>query len=404
MQRKLWNKDYALLLQANAVSSIGDLMYSVAIGYWVYQNTGSNALMGIMSSISMFVTMFLSPFTGSIIDKCNRKWVIVGVDIIQGLLMLAVGALAYTNTLNVPGVLIVAFLAAFGSVFYSPAVSTLMIDIIPPDEMVRGRSIHSGVMSTISLVGSAFSGMMVAFFGVPLIVVINGISNLYSAVSELFVKVPRTAQQGESVTVKSVLKDTGMAVKTIFSDRFMKLFVPACLIINLLSSGAFTLILPFCLEKGFTVEMNGYLQAIFTCGSLICVVLIGIFKLSPRMRYWTMSLGFVLSEISLLAGYCSNSFISVCIFAFMGAFFNCAGNSIFNAAITLALPEENRGAILGFISAASVGGSALSALIYGVLGDLFPLYLVFAAGSIISLIPMVYLCFDKRTKQFILSH
>ena len=141
MHKKLWNKDYILLLQGNTVSTIGDLMYSVAIGYWVYRQTGSSALMGIMSSISMFVTMFFSPLCGSIVDKCNRKWLIVGIDVLQGLLMLVVGLLAWQNTLSVPIVLIVALLAAFGSVFYSPAVSTLMIDIIPRNDMVQGQSI-----------------------------------------------------------------------------------------------------------------------------------------------------------------------------------------------------------------------------------------------------------------------
>ena len=82
MGKKLWNKDFILLLQGNAVSTIGDLMYGVAIGYWVYEQTGSSALMGIMSSISMFVTMFLSPFCGSIVDKLNRKWVIVEIDVL----------------------------------------------------------------------------------------------------------------------------------------------------------------------------------------------------------------------------------------------------------------------------------------------------------------------------------
>ena len=71
--KKLFNKDYILLLQSSAVSTIGDLMYSVAIGYWVFEQTGSSSLMGVMSAISMFVTMFLSPFSGSVIDKCNRK-------------------------------------------------------------------------------------------------------------------------------------------------------------------------------------------------------------------------------------------------------------------------------------------------------------------------------------------
>lgn len=167
MTRKLWNKDFILLLQGNTVSTIGDLMYSVAIGYWVYAQTGSTALMGILSSISMFVTMFLSPFTGSIVDKCNRKWVLVGVDVLQGIVMLIVGVLAYTNALSVPVVLIAATLAAFSGVFFSPAASTLMIDIIPHDDMVRGQSIFSGVNSLISMVGTAFSGVAVAFFGVP---------------------------------------------------------------------------------------------------------------------------------------------------------------------------------------------------------------------------------------------
>ena len=216
MHRKLWNKDFILLLQGNAVSTIGDVMYSIAIGYWVYQATGSSALMGIMSSISMFVTMFLSPFCGSIVDKCNRKWLIVCIDVVQGVVMLAVGVLAYLNALNVPIVLTAAFSAAFGSVFYSPSISTLMIDIIPHDDMVRGQSIHSGIVSIIDLVGSAFSGAMVAFFGVPLIVVINGISNLYSACTELFVHVPKTVQQKEAVTAKGVLKDSLVAAKTIF--------------------------------------------------------------------------------------------------------------------------------------------------------------------------------------------
>ena len=93
--KKLWNRDYILLLQGSIVSMLGDLMYSVAIGYWVYEKTGSSGLMGIMSAISMFVTMFLSPFSGSIVDKLDRKRVMVGMDALQGLLMLAVGILGF---------------------------------------------------------------------------------------------------------------------------------------------------------------------------------------------------------------------------------------------------------------------------------------------------------------------
>ena len=404
MVRKLWNKDFILLLQGNAVSTIGDLMYSVAIGYWVYEQTGSSGLMGIMSAISMFVTMFLSPFSGSIVDKCNRKWVLVGMDVMQGVVMLGIGLLAYLDKLNIPGVLIAAFLAALGSVFYSPAANTLMIDIIPHDDMVRGQSIFSGSNALINMVGTAFSGVMVAFFGVPLIVIINGLSNLYSAVSELFIHVPRTVQQGAQVSAKSILRDSKEAVRMIFSDKCLQLFVPCALLLNLLGAGPLTLVLPFCMEKGFTVDMYGYLMAIWTAASLICVLVLGVVKLNPKTRFWVLAVGFTSSVLFFGLTYITKQFVPLCIMAFLASFANCAGNTIFNASLMLALPEENRGAILGFFQAASIGGTALSAVIYGALGDVLPLYLVFTVGNLLSLAPMLYLCFNHRTKEFVINH
>lgn len=404
MQKKLLNKDYLLLLQASIVSTIGDLMYSVAIGYWVYEQTGSNSLMGIMSAISMFVTTFLSPISGSIVDKCNRKWVLVLMDLMQSAIMITVGILAYLDKLNVPGVLIAAFLAALGSVFYSPASSTLMLDIIPHDDMVRGQSIFSGAQSLISMVGTALSGVMVAFFGVPLIVIINGLSNLYSAISELFIRVPKTIKQGTKITLRGTLQDTKDAIKTIFSEPCLKIFVPSALILNLLGAGVFSLMLPFCMEKGFTVDMYGYLMSVWTSASLVTVVLLGAIKLKPKGRFVVMATGLSVSVIFMILAYLSKSFIFACIFAFIAASLNTAGNTIFNASMMLALPEENRSAILGFIQSACVGGTALSAVIYGLLGDVFPLYLIFSIGSFISLAPMLYLCFHPKTKAFIMSH
>lgn len=402
--KKLWNKNFILLLQGSAISTIGDLMYSVAIGYWVYEMTGSESLLGIMSSISMFVTMFLSPFSGSIVDKCPRKWVLVIGDTLQGILMITVGIFAYLGKLSVTGILVAAFLAALGGVFYAPAANTVLIDIIPRDDMVRGQSLFSGINSTINTVGTAFSGVMVAFFGVPLIIIINGLSNLYSAVSELFISVPKTTREGEVVTLKGILKDSQIALKTVLSEPCLKVFIPCAVVLNFLCSGAYTLMIPFTAEKGFSLEQYGLLMSVNTIGSLVCVILLGIFKLSPRTRFWIMALGFSTSVVCSLIMFSCTEFLPMCIFAFLSAFLNCAGNAVFSAAAMLALPEDNRGAILGLFSSASIGGSALSALAYGFVGEIFPLQIVFSVGCILSFLPMLYLCFNPKVKNFILSH
>lgn len=145
-------------------------------------------------------------------------------------------------------------------------------------------------------------------------------------------------------------------------------------------------------------------MAIWTAASLICVLMLGVVKLKPKTRFWVLAVGFTSSVLFFGLTYISKQFVPMCIMAFLASFANCAGNTIFNASLMLALPEENRGAILGFIQSASVGGTALSAVIYGVLGDVLPLYLVFTVGNLISLAPMLYLCFNPRTKEFVINH
>ena len=404
MKRKLWNKDTVLMLQGNAVSALGDILYSVAVGYWVYEKTGSSALMGIMSSISMFMTMLVMPFSGSIIDKCSRKLIIVGMDALRGVIMLALGVLAFADSLSVPVVLAAAFLASACSVFFSPAVSTLMLDIIPHDDMVRGQSVFSGVNSFVNLVGKAISGALVAFLGVPLIVLLNGVSYLISAVTELFITVPKTAHQGEKITLGGIFADFKVAVREIFENRYLKLFIPCALVLNLLGAGPMTLMLPFMLEKGFTVDMYGYLMSVETAASLLCVCLLGVVRLKPMARYLGMSGGFLSAILFFILTYLTKNYAVMCVTMFLGNFANTMGNSIFNASMMLALPEENRGAILGFISSASLGGCALSSVIFGALGDVFPLYLVFVVGSLLSTIPMAFMCLHKNAREFVLTN
>lgn len=401
---KLWNKNFILLLQGNAVSAIGDVLYSVAIGYWVYEQTGSSALMGVMSSISMFVMMFVQPFSGSIVDKSNRKVLIVGMDALRGIIMLAVGALALTDNLSVPVVLIAAFLAALCSVFFGPSVSTVLIDVIPHDEIVRGQSVQSGIVSLINLAGKALSGALVAFVGVPLIIMINGVSYLISAFTEMFIDVPKTKRQGEKVTLLGILKDFKTALVEVFTNKFLKIFIPSAVILNLLGAGPLSLMLPFVLEKGYTVEMYGIFMAVETAGSLICVFLLGIFKMKKLIRYYLMAIGFILSTFFYILTFLSTNFGMMCIWMFAGAFVNSMGNSIFGATIVLAMPEENRAGMLGLFSALSMGGCAISSVIFGVLGEMMPLYILFVAGNVVSIPLMVWMCLHKYTKEFILEH
>jgi len=180
--------------------------------------------------------------------------------------------------------------------------------------------------------------------------------------------------------------------------------VPSALLLNLLAAGSMVLMMPFVLEKGFSVEQYGYLMSVSTAASFACVLMLSVFKFSSRTRYGFFVVGFISSVLMMSAAYLADSFRFMAVLLFAGTFANTLGNSVFNASMMLALPEDKRGGILGFVSAACTGGSALSAVIFGVLCDLFSMELVFVAGNLLSLPLMMYLCFHKNTKEFVLEH
>ena len=116
-----------------------------------------------------------------------------------------------------------------------------------------------------------------------------------------------------------------------------------------------------------------------------------------------MQSGFITSCFFTILAFAAKSYWMVCLFLFLGGFCSTLGNSIFNAVLVLALPQDKRGVLLGFLSAACTGGSALSAVIYGLLCDIFPLPMVFIIGTALSIPVMAYLCFHKSAKAFILE-
>ncbi len=401
---KLLNKNYVLMVQGNAVSALGDILYSVAIGFWVYEASGSSALMGIMSSIAMFVRMFLLPFSGAIIDRCDRKHIIVGMDVVRGMLMLMIGYLAIKGSLSIPLVLAVAFLSALCTTFFSPAISTALIDVIPASRMVQGQSIYSSTQMILNLVGNAVSGALVAFFGVGWIIIANGISYLLSALSEAFICLPHSLHEKTQLSFKKAWQDMQKGMNIIIKDHNLNFFIPYALIINFLGSGAMALMMPYLLDKGFNIAQYGYAMGIMTIASLLGTVILSVLKITPKQRYQILSFGFIFSIIFFEIAYLCHDRYLVMIMLGLGTLGNALANAIFNASLMLALPQDNRGAVLGLATSGSIGGSALSSMIYGILGDIFSLQLVFVISNTITIIPLYLLCVSKITKAFILNH
>ncbi len=192
---KLFTKNFFLLWQGQLVSSIGDVMYSLALGFWVLQKTGSTAIMGLLMAVSALPQLILGPIAGVIVDRADRKWIIVTMDIVRGVFVVAVAVLAITGNLEVWMVFFTGVVKGICASVFNPAVSASLPDIVQSANLQRANAALMVSTNGVNIFSNSISGVLFSIVGAPVLFLINGIAYLFSSVTEMFLKIPRVRSE-----------------------------------------------------------------------------------------------------------------------------------------------------------------------------------------------------------------
>ena len=159
-------------MQGQLVSTIGDSLYSIALAFFVLKLTGSTALVGMIMGIVTIPRIILGPFAGTIVDRYNRKMLIVWADLIRGISIVAVSFLAYNDMLKVWMLMAVAVIDGVCATFFNPAMETVMPMVVPEDKLVKANSIFGMGQSAADIIGQTAGGALYKLLGAPMIFLI----------------------------------------------------------------------------------------------------------------------------------------------------------------------------------------------------------------------------------------
>ena len=93
-------KEYLKLLIANLISRFGDSIDAIAFTWIVYQVTGSASWSAIIFAMNRLPSIFVQPFAGAWVERRNKKRIMVGADLIRGVIVVMLAVLLYTNRVN----------------------------------------------------------------------------------------------------------------------------------------------------------------------------------------------------------------------------------------------------------------------------------------------------------------
>jgi MFS family permease len=263
--RALDSRDFRLLLGGTAIGMLGQQMIAVAIGWELYNETSSALVLGGVGLAQIIPIILLFLPAGYIVDRYNRKYIMIASQIVMALSSLALAALSY---LHGPLFLIYGCLVAIGSAqaFNSPTSSTLMAQVIPEQAFENAMTWRSSTVQMSAIIGPAISGFLIGIFhNATPVFVLNGIA---ATLFIVFLALMRIQRQQIPMTQKRSLSSLVEGIRFLGKTPIMLAAITLDLFAVLLG-GATTLMPIFARDILHVGPLGlGWLQAASSLGAV----------------------------------------------------------------------------------------------------------------------------------------
>lgn len=164
----LRHRDFRNLVIATSISSLGARFQFVAVLWWVWELTGSEAALGFISLARFVPILLFGLFGGVIADRFDRRRTLIVSQILLMGTSTSLATLAWTDHVTLLSIYALSATAALIDCVGQPARAALIPALVPRGEMADAMSINIMVGQTASIAGPALAGFVIAAFGTPM--------------------------------------------------------------------------------------------------------------------------------------------------------------------------------------------------------------------------------------------
>ena len=397
-QEKLWTKSFLILWQVQLVSTLGDAVYSIALGFWVLAVTGSTALMGLLMAASTLPGVLVSPFAGVLIDRCNKKRLFILMDVVRGISIVLLASAAYKGFIAIWMVFAAGILLSICGAVFSPGIQSTVPDLVPKSRIPNATSIFSTVGVGSNMIGSVAGGFLFQTLGAPLLFLFDGLSFLFSGASLPFVKIPKNSVKEK----QHFFKDMADGFRYIWNQKGLCMILIVAALINFFANIGIVLFLPFFQSSpSLGAGKYGIAMACFMAGEMAGFLFLSVVSVKPSNKLKLYIISNIIFDITMVIAINQPSFIVMLLFLVLTGFFNSIVNVILMSTVQASTPQEVRGKVMSFMNMLTQGLTPFAMALGGVLGGVFPIRIVISAAFAAVFFTTMPSYFSKPFRKYI---
>jgi len=232
------------------VSLLGTAMSQFALTLWTYDVTGKATPLALVGFFFVTPMVVLGPFVGVLVDRSNRKLMMMLSDLAAALVTVIVLILYATGNLQIWHLYITATISGIFQGFQWPAYSAAITLMLPKEQYVRANGMLELAGNASRIFAPLLAGALIGPLGLAAILIVDLVSAAAAIGTLLFVHVPQPARteagrEGEG----SFMKEAGYGFRYIFARPSLLGLQTVFLVGNLFSSLAFAVLAPMILGR-----------------------------------------------------------------------------------------------------------------------------------------------------------
>jgi MFS family permease len=365
--RALRHRNFKLFFFGQGISVIGTWMTRLATSWLVYRLTHSALLLGVVSFAGQIVAFVLGPFAGVVVERLNRRKLLVWTQAAAAVQSLALAALTLTHVITLWEIIALIAFQGLINAFDMPGRQSFLVQMVEDrDDLSNAIAINSSMANGARLIGPAIAGLVIAAVGEGWCFLIDGLS-YFAVIASLLLM--RIRPKGPDVRRNAL----GMLEQMREGWDYVRTFRPIRTILLMfallsLMGWPYSVLLPIfagqVLHGG--AHTLGWLTGASGIGALVSGISLTVRKSVVGLARMLQIAGALLGGALILFGLSHTLWLSLVLMVFVG-FGLMQGAAVSNTIIQSLVPEDKRARVMGYYTMAFFGSAPFGSLLAGAL-------------------------------------
>jgi MFS family permease len=361
--RALRHRNFRLFFGGQTISLIGTWMTRVATSWLVYRLTKSSLLLGTVGFAGQIPTFLLAPLAGVIVDRIDRRKVLVWTQTLAMIQSLALAWLTLSHRITIAEILVLSATQGIINAFDMPGRQSFMIRMVEDRaDLSNAIAINSSMVNTARLVGPSLAGLLIAATNEGWCFFVDGVSYIAVIASLLMMRIQHEQPEYAGTTMVEQLRQGWNYVVSSLPIRSI------LLLFALLSLMGWPFMVLMPIFAGQVLHGGphtfGFLMGAVGVGSLISALAL-VVRRTVRGLLKIIPIGAAVFGIGLVAFGLSRSLWLSIPMMFITGFGMMQGVTTSNTILQTLVDEKMRGRVMSYYTMAFVGMAPFGSLLAG---------------------------------------